>query len=148
MIPFFFAGFVAYLVTLPISFATGSLIPYIFIVHALLIPIVMLSGLDAESIWFPVSKMVNQSFRTVAKSWIQVTVLLNSLLIAVGFIAFLIVDFEPFTAAFVLAPVFASTVFIYSRLLGRMAYTIGQNAPDDDEDAKSNEDSTTEDSKE
>jgi hypothetical protein len=134
MIPFFFAGFMAYLITLPLSIATGSLIPYIFIVHSLLIPIVTLSAMDAESIWFPASKLVAQTFKTVAKSWLFVTVLLNLLLVVTGFIAYWAVEFDPFLAAAINAPLFASTVFIYSRLLGRMAFTIGQNAPDEEDD--------------
>lgn len=126
-----FAGIGAYLLTLPISFATGTLIPYIFFFHALLFPFFILAGLDADSIWLPVSKMVTQSLRTVSLAWIKVTVLLNLVVVAVAGVVFALANVNEFAAAFVAAPIIAAAIFIYFRLLGRMAYTIAQHAPQD-----------------
>ena len=126
-----FAGLGAYLLTLPISFATGTLIPYIFFFHALLLPFFILAGLDADSIWLPVSKMVTQSLRTVSLAWIKVTVLLNLVVVVVAGVVFALADVNEFAAAFVAAPIIAAAIFIYFRLLGRMAYTIAQHAPEE-----------------
>lgn len=136
MVLMIFGGFFSYLACLPISFMTGTFVPYLFIIHVLITPVVILSGLDAQTVLFPISQMVVHSFKTVTKSWIQLTALTTSLLVAVSTIVGVTTSIEPFIAALINAPLLAATAFIYARLLGRMAFTIGQNAPDDASDNK------------
>jgi hypothetical protein len=144
LVLFVFSGFFAYLIVLPISFVAGTFVPYIFIVHLMIIPASLLSGLDAESILFPISSMISRSFKTLAKSWLQVTFLSSAVLVGCSFVVSFTTSIQPFAAAVINAPLIAATVFIYARLLGRMAYTIGQNAPDVEEDGDDDDEERSE----
>lgn len=121
---FIFAGFLAMLITGPFLPLTETLSPQIFVVQFVLFPAVILSALDAESIWIPFSLPVFVSYRHVFKRWMQ----FYGLTFAVILLAFVLIGvsgyFSPWISGVIGGPILAAAMLIYARLLGRLGYAI------------------------
>jgi hypothetical protein len=106
-------------------------------IHAALFPVTLLAGFDAESIWLPWSKTILRSLRIIPRDWL-LFYSLTLVLVGVGdgFLLACMIG-SPWLFGFMLGPVLASQIFIGARLLGRLAWRIGETAlidEDDDDD--------------
>lgn len=131
---FFVSGFVSLGPARLLQPVIGFQSPIVLAVHAALFPITLLAGFDAESIWLPWSRTIFRSLRIIPLDWL----LFYALTLAVvgvgdGFLLACMIG-SPWLFGFMLGPVLASQIFIGARLLGRLAWRIGETALIDDED--------------
>jgi hypothetical protein len=98
----------------------GSRIP---IVAALLIlyPVLQLCVLDSGSTIMPLSRRILRTFATHPVPWAIFYAMSLSLLGAFGFLCWLTFVDPPYVTMLFLAPVSATLILIYARLLGRLA---------------------------
>lgn len=131
---FFVSGFVGLIPGKLLEPALGMLSPQVFLIQGLVFPIVLLGAYDAESIWFPWSTVVVRSVKIIPRDWL-IFYGLSLVLAAVGFgLLAACVYVSMWLFGFMLGPVLASQIFIGSRLLGRLAWRIGETALVDEED--------------
>ena len=131
---FFVSGFVSLGPARLLQPIIGFQSPLVLAVHAALFPITLLAGFDAESIWLPWSRTIFRSLRIIPREWL----LFYALTLAVvgvgdGFLLACSIG-SPWLFGFMLGPVLASQIFIGARLLGRLAWRIGETALIDEED--------------
>jgi len=119
------SGFFCYLFGLIMSPLTGSLMPPLLALHVLLFPLTLVSAMDSESAWLPYSGRVIRSLYRLARTWFLFSVISGFFLLAVGGGYLLLVEKLPFVGALALGPFAGTVVFIYSRLVGRVAWKIG-----------------------
>ncbi|MHC4877419.1 MAG: hypothetical protein ACYTGL_13070 [Planctomycetota bacterium] len=133
---FFVAGFVGLVIGKPIEFAIGVLSPQVFLVQGLVFPLALLGAYDSESVWFPWSPVVVRSVKIMPRDWL-IFYGLSFALAGVGF-GFLGACLYKSTwlFGFMLGPVLSSQMFIFSRLLGRIAWRIGETAPHEQDDTE------------
>ncbi len=94
-----------------------------------LFPIMLLSSLEANSIWAVASPVVLKSLLRLAWCWLMFFVLAGVLAAASGGLVWLGFRFRhPFLALLVAAPVFGAGVLIFARLLGRVGWKITELA--------------------
>lgn len=131
---FFVSGFVGLIPGKLLEPVLGMLSPQVFLIQGLVFPIVLLGAYDAETILVPWSPVVVRSVKVIPRDWL-VYYGLSLVLAAVGF-GFLAacVTVSMWLFGFMLGPVLASQIFIGSRLLGRLAWRIGETALIDEED--------------
>ncbi|HEY2759621.1 MAG TPA: hypothetical protein VGI75_02735 [Pirellulales bacterium] len=109
------------------SVASDIFWPVFFGVIFLLFPFLMLSGLEADSYFWPVSKPMFRSLRVIWAGWLVFYVLSGLLLGGCAWLTNLLVEQLEFKAPLALGPLWAATVFIYGRLLGRLTWLILQH---------------------
>lgn len=125
---FFAAGFVSYLIALPLALLTGIMTPIVLVIHGILFPPTLLSALDADSVFFPYSEMTLRSFKRIPLAWMQMTVLIFGVwLAAAGAVTPLLLYYPIFGGA-AAGPFVAAAIFISARLLGRQAWLVGEDA--------------------
>lgn len=137
---FLVSGFVSLLPARLLEPLIGFQSPLVLAVHTILFPVTLLCGLDAESLWLPWSDTVIRSLKKIPKDWL-VFYGLTLLMAGVGggfLLACLIKSY--WLCGFMLGPVLASEVFIVARLLGRLAWRIGETALDDENDDEADDD--------
>lgn len=122
------SGFFCYVVALGIQAMTGSLFPALLVLHALLFPLALISAMDSESAWLPYSRMALRSLKRLPGTWTLFYLLTTVLLCATGGGWLTLVRNAPFAAGLAIGPIVATIVFIYARLLGRLAWKIGDDA--------------------
>ena len=131
---FFASGLVSYLIAWPLHILTGHVGVPTLIVHGLLFPLALISALDADSISLPYSEMTLRSIPRITWAWLLLYALLFGVwLLAAGMLTPLLV-YVPLLFGLACGPVFASGLMISARLLGRLAWLIGEDASIIDED--------------
>jgi hypothetical protein len=131
---FFVSGFVSLGPARLLQPIIGFQSPIVLAVHAALFPITLLAGFDAESIWLPWSRTVFRSLRIIPRDWLLFYVLTLAVVgVGDGFLLACSIG-SPWLFGFMLGPVLASQIFIGARLLGRLAWRIGETALIDEED--------------
>ncbi|MDH3717710.1 MAG: hypothetical protein OES79_06260, partial [Planctomycetota bacterium] len=98
----------------------GSWIP-IVAVPLILYPLLQLCVLDSGSVTMPLSRRILGTFATHPIPWAVFYVMSLSLLGAFGFLCWLTFVDPPYVTMLFLAPVSATLILIYARLLGRLA---------------------------
>ncbi|MGQ0635182.1 MAG: hypothetical protein ACT4QC_11270 [Planctomycetaceae bacterium] len=91
-----------------------------------LFPIVLLSALEAGSLWAPMTPVVLKSLISLWWGWLVfylLTVALAAVLAALVYFGFPRSDYG---TALALSPLLAAAILIYARLLGRLAWRIGR----------------------
>lgn len=121
-------GVIAWAVARLLSLAVGVLRPQLFVLHGLLFPAALVSSLDADSVWFPYSRTVVRSLVRIPVYWLACYGLLAVvwLITVAGLLAVLMVT--PWLLGLIGGPLVASSVFLSARLLGRLAWKIGEDA--------------------
>ena len=109
-----------------VNLATEVFWPVFSVVVFLLIPFLMLSALEADSYFWPVSWPIFRSLRVVWKGWLVFYVLSGLLLAGCVWLTDLAAEQLLFKMPLALGPLWAATVFIYGRLLGRLTWLILQ----------------------
>jgi hypothetical protein len=130
---FFASGLVCYLIALPLQPLTGMVGLPVVIIHAFLFPPVLLAALDADSIFFPYSEMTLRSFKRIPLKWMQMSVLIFGVWLAVAGALTSILVYSPMIAGAASGPFVAAGIFISARLIGRQACLIGEDASREDE---------------
>jgi len=120
------SGFFCYLCGLAVSPLTGSFLPPLLLLHVLLFPLTLISAMDSESVWLPYSGTVLRSLKRLARTWFLFYVISGIFLLATGGVYVLLLEKQPFAGALLLGPFAGAVVLIYSRLVGRMAWKIGE----------------------
>lgn len=144
-LPFLYLGFLSlvagYLVRLALSLVPGeghwflSLSAFVGLPF-LLFPFLLLSGMETDSMVAPLSGPILRSVFRRFGSWLLFYVLAGLALVAVMLPTLVLGVFvHAYVAVFYFAPLAAAGVFVYSRLLGRLAWRISQVDDDEDEDA-------------
>src|SRR5262249_13425339 len=91
--------------------------------HAFLIfPVLLLSSLEADSLVAPVSKPILRSLVFLPHAWLSFYILAAVLTVAVGYATWELFWRSPMIMPLVAAPATAAAIFIYARLLGRLAW--------------------------
>ncbi len=139
----FVSGFVAFVVASPLDLVFEPLLPqlagtnaHLFLIHGLLFPVAFLGALDAPSIWLPFTGTVTRSLLRIPHCWLLFYVLLAVVWGIVFAAVFPLLIYMTWFGALVGGPILAGALFISARLLGRLAWQIGEDASrvDDDED--------------
>lgn len=136
---FLVSGFVSVIPARVLEPVIGFQSPLVLIIQSFVFPIALLCGLDAESIWLPWSGTVVRSLKIIPRDWL-IFYGLTLLVVGVGdgfLLACLIGPDSYWLFGVMLGPVLASQCFIFARLLGRLAWRIGETAlidEDDDDD--------------
>ncbi len=106
------------------SLAGNFFWPAFAAVEFVLFPVLLLSALEADSLFWPVSEPILGSLLRVGYGW-GVFYLLSALLLA-GCLLLTVVTFRSLTllCPLVAGPVLAAAIFIYARLLGRLTWLI------------------------
>ena len=125
---FFAAGFVSYLIAFPLGLLTGMLGPFVVTIHGILFPPAILSALDADSVFFPYSKMTLRSLKRIPLKWVQMTALIFGVWLTAAGTVIPVVYLSPIAAGAAAGPVVAAAMFISARLLGRQALLVGEDA--------------------
>ena len=125
------SGFFCYAFALLVQPLTVYLVPPLLAVHALLFPLALISAMDSDSVWLPYSTMVLQSLRRLTLTWGLFYVLSSALLCTSGAAFVFLAVKVPLAGGVALGPFVATTVFVYTRLLGRLAWKIGEDASRD-----------------
>jgi hypothetical protein len=88
----------------------------------LLYPICLLSSMEANSPWLPLTKPILHSVVTLWWGWLVFYALAAAVL--GGWLALIVVGswLQPFLAGLLGGPVLAAAILIYARLLGRLAW--------------------------
>jgi hypothetical protein len=118
----------ASLVALPVGRAWGQIwgLATTVSVTAAILPILLLSSMEADEPFIPYSPVILRSILQQCLAWFVIylegaAVLAIALAIAVG-----VVSLNPFLGALVACPVGATAIFILARLIGRLAWRIGE----------------------
>jgi hypothetical protein len=106
------------------SLAGNVFWPVLFVGFSLLFPILMLAGLEADSFFWPISKPIFQSVRTLWRAWAIFYAISALLWMLCAVLTRELFKHSPQQMALVAGPVWATSVFIYGRLLGRLAWFI------------------------
>jgi hypothetical protein len=129
-----FSGFFCYVFALLVQPLTGFLMPPLLVVHALLLPLALISAMDSDSVWLPYSTMALQSLKRIPGIWALFYVL-SAAFLCVTCGAFVALAMKaPLAAGLTLGPFVATVVFVYARLLGRLAWKIGEDASREDDE--------------
>lgn len=128
------SGFFCYVFALLVLPLTGYLSPPLLAVHGLLFPLALISAMDSTSAWLPYSTMALQSLKRIPGTW-GLFYVLSAVFLCVTCGAFLLLAVNmPLAAGIMLGPFLATVVFIYARLLGRVAWKIGEDASREDDE--------------
>jgi hypothetical protein len=99
----------------------------------LMFPFLLLSVLEAGSIWQPISGPVARSLVTQTRGWIVFHLLTGGMLALLGLITVGGLAISPVATAIIGAPLWAAWWLLYARLLGRLAWLSTQEQADQDE---------------
>lgn len=91
-----------------------------------LYPIALLSALDANSVWVPLTKVVFKSLLVLWWGWIGFYLLTALIAAGLGALLYYGVPRLEVFAFLAVAPLLSASLLIYARLLGRLAWKIGQ----------------------
>lgn len=127
-VAFLMSGFFSYVITLPIQYLTGLTGPPVLIVQTIIFPATLLSSLDADSIFMPYSELTLRSFVRIPRSWLMFYGLLMGVWLTVTAILVSMAYFSVLSSGIASGPVLATGMFISARLMGRLAWLIGDNA--------------------
>jgi hypothetical protein len=89
-----------------------------------LFPILLLAGLEADSLFWPVSKPIFRSVKHAWRAWLLFYLITGSLGAGCGLLSLVLFDYSPLLMPLVAGPACAAAIFIYARLLGRLAWFI------------------------
>jgi ribosomal protein S27E len=106
------------------SLAGNIIWPAFVVVFGLLFPILLLAGLEADSLFWPVSKPIFRSVRNLWRAWAIFYVISALIGSGCGALTYALFRQSPLQMPLIAAPVWAAAVFIYGRLLGRLAWFI------------------------
>ncbi|MFK7821210.1 MAG: hypothetical protein AB8G99_21025 [Planctomycetaceae bacterium] len=102
------------------------------ILEFLCFPVALLSALEQDSIWMPVSPPILKSLFKVIDGWFVFYVVSSLLFVACGAMSYFAVSSASILMAFGIGPVFSAAMFIYARLIGRLGWLILQRIPKED----------------
>lgn len=122
------SGFFCYIAALGVQALTGSLYPALLVLHAFLFPLALISAMDSESAWLPISPMALRSVKRLPTVWALFYVITVALICMTGGVWYLLVSASPVVGALTAGPFTATIAFLYARLLGRLAWKIGDDA--------------------
>jgi len=118
------AGTIAAAIAGVCSLASEVLYPIFFVVLWLLFPILLLAGLEADSLFWPVSKPIFRSVRNAWRAWLFFYLISASLGAGCGLLAWALFAYSPLLMPLIAGPMCAAAIFVYGRLLGRLAWFI------------------------
>lgn len=128
------SGFFCYVFAMLVQPLTGYLSPPLLAMHVLLFPLALISAMDSDSVWLPYSTMAMKSLLRLPGIW-ALFYLLSGAFLSLTCGAFVVLAVKvPFAAGLALGPFVATVVFIYVRLLGRLAWKIGEDASREDDE--------------
>ncbi len=99
------------------------------VVEFFLFPIFLLSALEQDSPWFPISPPILSSLFKAIGGWCAFYCMGVLVAVACGALVYFAVGNVSFGLAFVMGPVFAAAMLIYARLLGRLGWVILDRVP-------------------
>jgi hypothetical protein len=111
-------------VTLICALAGEALYIVFFPVFGVLFPILLLAGLEADSLFWPVSKPIFQSVKVAWRAWLSFYLIAGAMWTACGLLTWVLAGTSPLLMPIVMGPIWAAAIFIYGRLLGRLAWFI------------------------
>lgn len=91
-----------------------------------LYPIVLLSALEANSVWVPLTLPIIKSLFVLWWAWLLVYVLSGAILTGLGALLLYGLPRREYETIIAFAPLLAASLLIYARLLGRLAWKIGE----------------------
>jgi hypothetical protein len=95
-----------------------------FPLFGLLFPILLLAGLEADSLFWPVSWPIFRSLRRAWHAWVMFYLISGALGFACGLVSVALFNYSALQMPLVAGPLWATAIFIYGRLLGRLAWFI------------------------
>lgn len=120
------SGLLSYLLSQPIVMAIGF--NPVLLLQGLIFPVMWMSVLDADFVLLPWSPMVLRSLVQIPRQWLLFLLLANvlsfsaiGLLVGIGY-------WNPWVSCALLPAVSSTLVFIYARLLGRLAWFMSEEA--------------------
>ena len=93
-------------------------------VELLLFPILLLAALEADSIFWPISRPIFESLVRVWYGWGVFYVLSGLLLAGCGLLTVQVFKYSELMTPLIAGPILAAAIFIYGRLLGRLTWLI------------------------
>jgi hypothetical protein len=130
------AGTIAAVIASICAVAGDVLYILFFVVFDLLFPLLLLAGLEADSVFWPVSKPVFRSLKTSWSVWAVFWVLAALMHLFCGAITWILFGFSPMLMPLIAGPLWAASIFIDARLLGRLAWFILHRAEPKEEKKK------------
>ena len=94
------------------------------ITEFILFPILLLSALELDSAWFPVSAPIVESLFKVMGGWLKFYVLTGLIAGVCGGLVYFAMKEAHFGLALLIGPLFAWATFVYARLIGRLGWLI------------------------
>lgn len=116
----------AYAVAEASMLATGIFWPVLVTFMLASFPLLFLSALEADSFFWPFSSAIFGSFGQLTGTWIAFYILSTVLFAGCSVATVLTFEHLQYSTPLVAGPLWAATLFIYGRLLGRMAWLIMQ----------------------
>jgi hypothetical protein len=91
-----------------------------------LFPISLLSALEANSIWMPLTVPIVKSLLVAWWAWLLFYFLVGLTVTSLGALIYFGLPRDEYATMIAFAPLLAATVLIYARLLGRLAWKIAR----------------------
>ncbi len=131
--------YVLYVGCLPIAIAWPiiGLSPYTYeqaaipliAIEFVFFPIALLSAMEQDSMWMPISGPIVKSLGRAFGGWVVFFVLTGLVLAAACGLTYASVKYMQLVSPVVLGPLWATTMLIYARLLGRLGWLIVDRTP-------------------
>lgn len=100
------------------------------VVEFLFFPIALLSALEQDSVWLPLSPPVLKSLLKVFGGWLVFYFFSACVAAVCGGVVYLSIQYASFALAFVIGPFFAAAMIVYFRLVGRLGWLIIERVED------------------
>jgi hypothetical protein len=110
------------------NLATDIFWPVLIGVVFLLLPFLVLSALEADSLFLPISGPIFRSLGRAWNGWLAFYALSGLLVAASSIVTLKAFEFSELVSPLPAGPLWAAAVFIYARLLGRLAWLILQRS--------------------
>ena len=98
--------------------------PVFLPMFSLIFPTLLLAGLEADSLFWPVSTPIFRSVKKLWHVWAVFYVLTGLMTLGAGILSWVIFRQSAAQMSIIAGPVWAAVIFIYGRLLGRLAWFI------------------------
>jgi len=125
------SGFFCYVIASLARPLTDSLFVVLLPLHAFAFPLALISAMDSDSAWLPWSSMAMRSLKRLPGIWLLFYLISVVVVCLLGGLWTLLAMNASLAAGLTLGPVVATTVFVYARLMGRLAWKIGEDASEE-----------------
>ena len=125
------SGFFCYVIAVLAQPLTDSLFVVLLPLHAFAFPLVLIAAMDSDSAWLPWSSMAMRSLKRLPGIWFLFYLISVVVVCLLGGLWTLLAMNASFAAGLTFGPVVATMVFVYARLMGRLAWKIGDDASEE-----------------